>query len=156
MSEYAAVVGSWHITVYETDGPPTRGFCTFGADGTLVTSEHPVVTPPGAPSVIFTSAGHGAWQATGPDAVVFTFAALGSDITGNLFTVVTFRGDARVNQDAMTFTGELTATLDNPQGVEMAVFPLRIEGRRIVAQQPTSASASGDARAARHAAAAVT
>ena len=133
MSEHAAAVGSWQMTVYETDGPPTRGLCTFGADGTMVTAEHPVVTPPGAPSVIFTSAGHGAWRATGPDVVEFTVVALGSDITGHLFTAVTFRGDARFDQDAMSFTGAVVATLDDPNGTEMAVFPLRIEGRRIVA-----------------------
>lgn len=141
MSEHAAVVGSWQVTVYETDGPPTRGFCTFGADGTLVTSEHPVITPPGAPSVIFTSAGHGAWRVAGPDAVVFTFAALGSDASGNLFTVVTFRGDARLDRDATAFTGKMIATLDDPAGTEMAVFPLRIEGRRIVAAMPENARA---------------
>ncbi|MGH2561184.1 MAG: hypothetical protein ACRDJH_19115 [Thermomicrobiales bacterium] len=52
-------VGSWWVTVFETDGPPTRALFTLGADGTMVTAEHPVVTPPGAPGVIFTSSGWG-------------------------------------------------------------------------------------------------
>src|SRR5687767_4099415 len=79
------LVGSWLLTIFETDGPPTRGLVTVHADGTLVSAEHPVVTPPGAPGVIFTSSGHGSWQPTDGDEASFAFVALGSDGTGNLF-----------------------------------------------------------------------
>jgi hypothetical protein len=147
MSEIAAAVGSWHVTIYETDGPPTRALCTLGADGTMVTAEHPVVTPPGAPGVIFTSSGHGAWKAAGPDRVIFTFAGLGSDSAGNLFGVVTIRGDTTLNQDGTAFTGDAVATIDGPTGATMAVFPMTIEGTRIVAEAPDTTLASRSAAA---------
>jgi hypothetical protein len=136
MSDIPAAVGSWHVTVYETDGPPTRGLCTLGADGTMVTAEHPVVTPPGAPGVIFTSSGHGAWNAAGPDRVIFTFAGLGSDGNGNLYCVVTFRGDITLNGEGTGFAGDVVAGIADPAGATLAVFPLTIDGTRIVAEAP--------------------
>ena len=141
MIELAPFVGSWQVTIYETDGPPTRGLCTLGADGTMVTAEHPVVTPPGAPGVIFTSSGHGAWQAAGPDRVIFTFAALGSDGAGNLFGVLTIRGDITLDQAGTEFAGDAVATIDDPTGATLAVFPMTIEGTRIVAEGPDMAMA---------------
>jgi hypothetical protein len=134
MTEMTAFVGSWHVTVYETDGPPTRGLCTFSADGTMVTAEHPVVTPPGAPGVIFTSSGHGAWQAVAADRAVFTFAGLGSDGTGNLYCVVTFRGDVTITGSNQLFRGDVVATIADPAGATLAVFPLTIEGTPIIAE----------------------
>lgn len=141
MSELAEAVGSWHVTIYEPDGPPTRGLCTLGADGTMVTAEHPVVTPPGAPGPVFTSSGHGAWHTAGPDRVVFTFVTLGSTGDGSLYGAVTFRGDATLRQDGASFTGDVTARIEDPRGAEIATFPLTIEGRRIVAGN-TAASAT--------------
>ena len=142
MSELADAVGSWYVMVYEPDGPPTRALCTLGADGTMVTAEHPVVTPPGAPGVIFTSSGHGAWKAAGPKRVIFTFLTLGGDALGNLYGVVTFRGDCTLSQDGASFTGDVTARIEDPQGAEMATFPLTIEGTRIVAEAPEAAFAA--------------
>lgn len=133
MSELAEAVGSWQIMVYEPEGPPTRALCTLGADGTMVTGEHPVVRPPGAPGVIFTSSGHGAWKAAGPNRVIFTFVALGADGIGNLYGVVTFRGEATLSRDAASFTGDVTASIADPAGAEIAAFPMTIEGTRIVA-----------------------
>ena len=64
-----ALVGSWQVTVTFTQAPPARSLGTFGADGTLITSPPPVLPRPGAPGeVVFASSGHGAWDATGPDA----------------------------------------------------------------------------------------
>jgi hypothetical protein len=128
------LVGSWSISVSESDGSPTRALFTFGADGTLVTAEHPVVTPPGAPGAIFTSSGHGAWNAAGPDAASFTYLGFGSDGQGNLFAVVTFRGNVVLDMDRHTLKGEMTATIDDPQGNTMAMFPMTLEGSRIVVE----------------------
>src|SRR5688572_7230216 len=72
MAEGQGFVGSWRMTVFEPEGPPTLGLATFGADRTVVTAEHPVVTPPIAPGVVYTSSGHGAWEATGPNTAVVT------------------------------------------------------------------------------------
>jgi hypothetical protein len=127
-------VGSWSITVFETEGPPTRALFTLGAGGTLVTAEHPVVTPPGAPGPIFTSSGHGAWRVSGPNEASFTYIGLGSDGHGNLFAVVTFRGSLALGADRHTLKGEMIASLDDPQGTTMATFPMTLEGTRIVAE----------------------
>jgi hypothetical protein len=58
MPKRQGFVGSWRMTFFEAVGPPTLGLATFGADGTVVTAEHPVVMPPIAPGVVFTSSGH--------------------------------------------------------------------------------------------------
>jgi hypothetical protein len=143
-------VGTWLITVFETDGPPTRGLLTVGAGGTLVTAEHPVVTPPGAPGAIFTSSGHGAWRASGLNEALFTYVGLGSDGHGNLFAVVTFRGSLTLGADRHTLNGEMTASIEDPQGTTMATFPMTLEGTRIVAdalKEPSTGAPITESRA---------
>jgi hypothetical protein len=122
------------VTIHEADGPPTRALFTFGADGTVVIAEHPVVTPPGAPGVIFTSSGHGAWQASGPNSVRATFIALGSDGQGNLFAIVTFRIEITLEAGGQTFAGEFVATIADPGGNTLATFPGALQATRIVAE----------------------
>jgi hypothetical protein len=134
LAEGWGFVGSWSITVFETEGPPTRALYTMGAGGTLVTAEHPVVTPPDAPGAIFTSSGHGAWRSSGPNEASFTFIGLGSYGDGNLFAVVTFRGSLVLDAGGHTLKGEMTASIDDPQGNTMATFPMTLEGTRIVAE----------------------
>jgi hypothetical protein len=134
-------VGSWRLDVFEDQGPPTLGLATLGADGTVVTAEHPVVTPPGAPGVIFTSSGHGAWQASGPDTAILTFASLGSDGTGNLFAAVTFRAAIALGPDGQTMSGEAEATIAGREGETLAIFPLKLQGRRIVPEAPAPSTA---------------
>jgi hypothetical protein len=131
--EGSGFVGSWSITVFETEGPPTQALFTIGADGTFVTAEHPVVTPPGAPGAIFTSSGHGAWKASGSNDASFRYLGFGSDGSGNLFAIVTFRGNLALDPDRRMLKGEMTATIDDPQGTTMATFPMTLEGTRIVA-----------------------
>jgi hypothetical protein len=133
-AEGSGFIGSWSLTVFESDGPPTRELLTLGADGTLVSAEHPVVTPPGGPGAIFTSSGHGAWKASGPNEALFTYIGFGSDVSGNLFAVVTFDGSLTLGTDRHTLKGEMTARIDDPQGTTMATFPMTLEGTRIVAE----------------------
>jgi hypothetical protein len=102
----------------------------------MVTAEHPVVTPPGAPGVIFTSSGHGAWQATGPGSAIFTYIGLGSDGQGKLFAVVTFRGAVRLDTGGRALSGEVVATIADPDGKTLATFPMTLQGTRIVAEAP--------------------
>jgi hypothetical protein len=144
-AEDLGFIGSWSVSVFETDGPPTRWLVTIGAEGTLVTAEHPVVTPPGAPGAIFTSSAHGAWKAVNPSEASFTCIGLGSDGNGNLFAVVTYRGRLVLSADQRTLTGDMTATIDDPQGATMATFPMTLEGTRIVAESlsaPTTSASS--------------
>ena len=129
-------VGSWRTTFFEAEASPTLGLATFGADGTLVTAEHPVVTPPGAPGVIFASAGHGTWRATGSDTAIATFVGLGSDGQGNLFGTVTVRAACALGADGQTFDGEAVATIADPGGGALGTFTGTLRGTRIVAEAP--------------------
>ena len=130
------LVGSWSITVSETEGLPTRMLLTLNADGTLVTAEHPVVTPPGAPGPIFTSSGHGSWRTPDQENAEFMFVTLGSDGSGELFAIVTSSGVLEFSAGRNIVVGEMTATIDDPTGKRLAVFPLTLRGVRIDIQPP--------------------
>lgn len=129
-------VGSWRMTFFEEEGPPTLALATFGADGTVVTAEHPVVTPPVAAGVIFTSSGHGAWQPTGADTAVFTFVGLGSYGQGILFGTATARSSITLGAGGQTFSGEVVWTITDPGGSPLATYPGRFQATRIVAEAP--------------------
>lgn len=130
-------VGSWLLTFFEADGPPTLALATFGAEGTVVTAEHPVVTPPIATEAIFTSSGHGAWEATGPDTAVFTVVGLGSYGQGILFGTATARATITLGADGQTFSGEVVWTVADREGNPLATFPGTFQATRIVARAPT-------------------
>jgi hypothetical protein len=136
MHRATGFVGSWRLTVFEPDGPPTLALATFGADGTLVTAEHPVVTPPIAPGPVFTSSGHGEWNATDPNAAVLTFVALGSVGQGKLFGTVTIRASITLGSDQETFSGQYAATIAGPDGATLATIPGTLQATRIVAEAP--------------------
>jgi hypothetical protein len=147
MSQPHRLVGSWQVTVVENDGPPTMMLGSFHADGTVVTAEHPVVTPPGAPGVVYTSSGHGAWKATGPSTAAWTILGLGSDGQGQLFGVVTVRAEIGLGADGRSFTGTATATISDRHGVPMATFPVKLEAIRIAAEAPVGPDAAGQGSA---------
>ena len=136
-----AFVGSWRITVYEAEGPPTLALAICGADGTLVTAEHPVVTPPGA-GVVFTSAGLGAWKATGPETAILTFVGLGCDGQGALFGTVTIRAGVTLRTDGQEFSGEFVATIAEPGGSTIGTFPGTLRATRIIAEAPEAMAAA--------------
>jgi hypothetical protein len=147
MHRAVGFVGSWRITVFEPDGPPTLALATFGADGTLVTAEHPVVTPPIAPGVVFTSSGHGAWEATGQDTIVLTYVGLGSLGQGSLFGTVTIRAGATLDAGGERFSGEFIATISDPDGPALATIPGTLQATRIVAEAPQMPAAQPPADA---------
>jgi hypothetical protein len=128
------LVGSWRLTVFEDEGPPTLALATFGTDGTVVTAEHPVVTPPGAPGVIFTSSGHGMWKARGPDTAIFTFVGLGSNGQGQLFAVVDLRARITLGTNGQEFSGEFVATISDRSGDTLATYPGTLQALRIAAE----------------------
>ena len=133
-TEQRGFVGSWLMTFFEEDGPPTLALATISADGTVITSEHPVVTPPVATGVIFTSAGHGAWQATGPDTATVTFVGLGSYGDGALFGTATARSSITLGADGQSFGGEVVWTVAGPDGNVLATYPGAFSATRIVAE----------------------
>jgi hypothetical protein len=131
-------VGAWRMTICESDGPPTLALFALGADGTLVSAEHPVVTPPGAPGAVFASAGIGSWRASGPAAAALTSVGLGSLGSGILFGVVTFRASVELAGDRRTLTGDFVATIEDRDGTGVATFPGTLKGHRIQAEGPVT------------------
>ncbi|HEY7032855.1 MAG TPA: hypothetical protein VH482_16040 [Thermomicrobiales bacterium] len=129
-------VGSWRMTVFEAEGPPTLALATLGADGTAVIAEHPVVTPPFAPGVVFTSGGHGAWMASGPTTANLTYVGLGSYGEGVLFGTATARSSITLSADGQTFGGEVVWDLADPKGYPLASYQGRFQATRIVAEAP--------------------
>ncbi len=129
-------IGSWLMTFFEEDGPPTLALATVGADGTVVTAEHPVVTPPIADGPVFASSGHGAWKETGPDSAIVTFVGLGSYGHGVLFGTVTARATITLGPDGETFDGKGVFTIADPAGNLLATFPGTFNANRIVPEAP--------------------
>ena len=136
MAETRGFVGSWLMTFLEEDGPPTLARASVGADGTVVTAEHPVVTPPVTDGPVFTSSGHGAWKSTSPDTAIVTFVGLGSYGHGVLFGTVTARATITLAPDGQTFDGEVSFTIADPAGNPQATFPGMFKANRIVAEAP--------------------
>ena len=133
MSQQLGFVGSWRVTATDHE-PPELSLGTFGADGTVVTSPRPVF-PPFGPSgdEVYTSAGHGAWEATGPDTGIMTFVVLTADRHGNPLITVTVRANGTLAADGQTFSGEGSRTFTDPAGNIVGTEPAIVEGTRIVA-----------------------
>jgi hypothetical protein len=130
-------VGSWQLTISPVQGTPAVGLATFGAEGALVTSVLPVEPSPGAPGgVVFVSAGHGAWEATGPDTATFTFVALGANGQGIPDGTGTIRASIALGPDGQTFSGEYVATMADPAGNTVATEQGTVPAKRIVAEAP--------------------
>jgi hypothetical protein len=139
MADLHGIVGSWRVTATESEGPPSVSLGTFGADGTVISSPPPVF-PPMGPSgeAIFTSAGHGAWEATGPDTAVLTFVVLTADQQGNPLITVTVRANGTLGADGQTFSGEGSRTFTDPAGNMVGTEPAVVRGTRIVAEAPAT------------------
>ena len=138
MTEQLGFVGSWLVTFFEEDGPPTLALATVGSDGTVVTAEHPVVTPPIASGPVFTSSGHGAWKAIGPDTAALTFVGLGSHAEGSLFGTVTANATITLGPDRRSFDGDVVFTVADPTGTVLGAWPGTYKATRIVAEAPAS------------------
>ena len=142
-AEGTGFVGSWRVAVSPEQGPPEVSFGTFNAEGTLVTAVSPVLpAPPDAPSpVVFTSAGHGAWEETGADTARITFVLLTADAQGTPLGTATVRGHLTLSADAQSFRGEVVRTLTDPTGTTLMTGPAMVEGTRILAEAPELAAA---------------
>ena len=64
-------VGARRLT-FDTPAGASRSLLTVSADGTLLFSGRPVSPAAGDFPIIFSSAGHGAWQQTGPTTAAAT------------------------------------------------------------------------------------
>ena len=137
----AGFVGAWQVAVTLDQGSPEVSLGTFSADGTVVTGVSPVLpAPPDAPSaVVFTSGGHGVWEATESGTAIITFVLLLADEQGQPFGTATVRGHLALDADAQTFRGEVVRTLADPEGTTLATIPGEVQGTRIVAEAPDAA-----------------
>ena len=137
-------VGSWRLNVTEAQAPPFLALGTFGAEGTVVVSPPPVVppSPHGPATVVHTSAGHGAWEAAGPDAAIVTFVLLAADEQGNLFATRTVRASLTLGADGQSFSGKFEATVADPGGNVMATESGVIQATRIIAEAPGTQAAT--------------
>ena len=137
-------VGSWRLTVAEAEAPPFLALGTFGADGTAVISPPPVVPPSshGPATVVHTSAGHGAWEATGADSAIVTFILMAADEKGSPFATRTVRASLMLGADGQSFSGEFEATVADPAGTFMATESGTIQATRIVAEAPGTPAAT--------------
>ena len=106
----------------EAQAPPFIAFGTFGADWTVVVSPPPVVppSPHGPDTVVHTSAGHGAWEATASDTSIVTFMLLAADEEGNPFATRTVRASLTLGTDGQSVSGEFVATIADPAGNTVA------------------------------------
>jgi hypothetical protein len=138
-----ALVGSWHVAVTSTQMPPVNSFGTFGADGTLVTSPPPVLPRPGASGeIVFTSSGHGAWTATGPDAAILTFVGQSVDGKGIPVGTMTVRASLVLSADGKAFSGEGARTFASPAGNVLATDKIVVQAARIAAEAPEATGAT--------------
>jgi hypothetical protein len=137
-------VGSWRLTVTEAQAPPFLALGTFGADGTVVVSPPPVVppSPHGPATVVHTSAGHGAWETTGPGRAIVTFVLLAADDNGNPFATRTVRANLILGADGQSVSGEFEATVADPAGNVMATESGTIQAIRLIAEAPGTLGAT--------------
>jgi hypothetical protein len=140
-ADAAGFVGAWQVAVTLDQGSPEVSLGTFSADGTVVTAVSPVLpAPPDAPTaVVFTSGGHGVWEATGSGTAIITFVLLLADEQGQPVGTATVRGRLTLDADAQTFRGEVVRTLADPAGTALATIPGDVQGTRIVAAAPDAA-----------------
>ncbi len=130
--------GSWRVSVAPEQGPPLATLSTYGADGTVVSSALPAQQPPpGAPTgLIFASAAHGAWQATGVDTANVTFVELRADEHGQPLGTLSVHATITLDADGQTFGGAFVTSIADPDGNELASFSGTVQARRIVAEPP--------------------
>jgi hypothetical protein len=135
--EEHGIVGSWRAAITPAQASPERALATFDADGFVISAAPPVLALPfrsGEP--VFTSAGHGMWEATGPDTAIFTFVVLLSDGQGNAFGTNTVQGNLTVGDDGQTLSGEFVWNIADTMGNTIVTMPGTVEAERIVASAP--------------------
>lgn len=126
-------VGAWRVT-FDTPTGPSQSLLTVMADGTLLFSGRPVSPAAGGFPVIFSSAAHGAWQATGPTDAAMTWVGLVTDGEGTLLAVVTDSVEATLDATGNAWSGAYSATVNDPDGNELYVGGATVQAERITVQ----------------------
>ena len=145
------VIGSWLVELTGTDAPAdqtaTPALATFFADGSFIASDLPVrpastvdTTPGASPStapvaspadLLYTTAGHGIWTATGSVRVAVTFVELVTDGTGSVVATVTVSATVRVDETGDAMTGPYAVTSVGPDGQPLPDSSGTLQGTRI-------------------------
>jgi hypothetical protein len=140
MAGRSGFTGAWLVTATDQD-TPELSLVTFGADGIVLTSPPPVVPPLGPSSEpIYTSAGHGTWESTGPDTAIASFVVLTADQHGNPLVIVTVRARLTLADGGQSWTGEGQRSFADAAGNALATQPAIVTGQRIVAEAPDDAA----------------
>jgi hypothetical protein len=126
-------VGAWRITS-ENPAGTSQGLLTLMADGTVLFSGRPAAPTGGDPPVVFISAGHGAWEQTGPDTAAASFTVFIADGAGNFLWVVTDSVEMTLGADGNSWSGPYSSTTADPGGTVLATVPGTAEATRITVQ----------------------
>ncbi|MDP9367176.1 MAG: hypothetical protein M3Q03_02690 [Chloroflexota bacterium] len=126
------IIGTWRVFLEGLPG--VHGLLTHAADGTMVSSD-PITSPdPSGGGVVFLSAAHGVWEATGPDTAAYTFQQLVADANGHLAVVVTVRGERQVSADGQTFTSAYAYSVADPAGAVLDAGGGTVRGERMTVE----------------------
>ena len=125
-------VGAWRLTLAPVQGTPTPALITIGEHGTLITASLPVEPFLGAADrVIFVSAGHGLWKATGPKTMSFTIVGLAATERGSQAASALIAGRVEINPGGHLLSGTYHATVFDPAGMAMATEDGMLQASRI-------------------------
>jgi hypothetical protein len=134
-------VGAWHLTT-ETPFGPSQSLLIVMADGTVLSSDRPTLPAAGGFPVTFQSAGHGAWQQTGPTTAAATWVEFVSDGQGIFLATVTDSIEATLGADGTSWSGPYSGTVAAPSGTVLFVGGGTIQATRITVQ-PLATPAAG-------------
>lgn len=126
-------VGAWRVT-FDTPMGPSQSLLTVMADGTVLFSGRPVSPAAGPNPTTFSSAAHGAWEATGPDTAATTWIGLVTDVDGNFLAVVTDSVEATLDESGNAWRGQYSASVADPNGNVLYVGGSTVEATRITVQ----------------------
>ncbi|MCC7024466.1 MAG: hypothetical protein IT338_16695 [Thermomicrobiales bacterium] len=129
----SAFVGAWRLT-FDTPTGPSQSLLTVMGDGTVLFSGRPVSPAAGENPITFSSAGHGAWQPTGPATAATTWIGLVTDGEGNFLAIVTDSVEATLGDDGNSWHGNYSATVADPDGNVMYVGGATVRATRITVQ----------------------
>ena len=126
-------VGAWRLTTITPFGP-SQSLLTVTADGTVLFSDRPVLPGGAGFPVVFISAGHGAWEQTGPTTAAATWVEFVSDGEGNFLVTVTDSVEMTLSADGDSWSGPFSSTSADPTGNVLFVGGGTVAAQRITVQ----------------------
>ncbi len=115
------------------------------ADGTVLFSDRPVFPGGAGFPVTFFSAGHGAWEQTGPNTAAATWAFFMTDGDGTFLGVVTDSTEMTLAPDGTSWTGPFSSSTADPSGNVLFVGGGTVHATRMTVQ-PLATPAATSAR----------